>query len=158
MWCLYPTISHYNATVLLTLLLAIEFIAVALAASILEGHTLSSGGVEGPQLWEHFTGTSVHGEPTGGWGTKHSVYNKTTPRTDASGASLYLHMLTLSAAALQTLLFSHKVVLVAHTASKGEHLTGHDGRVVMVALQHPETRTRIWLGLTRFYTHTNKLY
>ncbi len=37
------SISHHNAAVLLTLLLAVELIAIALAASIFERHTLSSG-------------------------------------------------------------------------------------------------------------------
>lgn len=48
--CVYPTISHHNSAVLLTLLLAVEFVAIALAASIFEGHTLSHRRIESPQV------------------------------------------------------------------------------------------------------------
>lgn len=62
------------------------------------------------------------------------------------------HALTLSTTGLQTLLLGHKVVLVSHTASIGEHLTGHDGWVVMITLDHSKTRPRIHLCLTGLYT------
>lgn len=50
MQCVYPTISRHNSAVLLTLLLAVEFVAIALAASIFEGHTLSHRRIESPQV------------------------------------------------------------------------------------------------------------
>lgn len=58
---LYLTIFHH-AAVLLTLSLAVELVAIALAKARLVGHTQTGGGVEGPDEWLACAGLGRHGQ------------------------------------------------------------------------------------------------